>query len=383
MIYLLVFSLSSIFLYLAEKQINSLNKKILTCIALLFPILLATLRDEKVGIDVETYMKPLYLCSMRSKNISELFANMKAEFALMHLDYGYALMGYFASKITGGLWGIFLFNSLFCILPIYFGIVKYNKYIKCDVHVGTREVPIWAAMFIFYCLFYNNSLNQVRQIITCALLFYGLMSLLRKEYFRCIFIFLIACTFHKASVIFLYIVLLYFIAKSKHNILRIVLLFLLLVFFIFSIQIFYLGMNVLNALGLIPDKYYGEIFDKEYGQRDVNLSWLFIALVMLLMTALNLYKNRNDVIGRFLFMITCSFLALFNLSSYFSSFGRIQLYFMIYASVCLPLFATAGQSFIKESRLVSNMICVAVPLLYWFVACYLFDYTGTIPYYFI
>ena len=67
MIYLLVFSLSSIFLYLAEKQINSLNKKILTCIALLFPILLATLRDEKVGIDVETYMKPLYLCSMRSK----------------------------------------------------------------------------------------------------------------------------------------------------------------------------------------------------------------------------------------------------------------------------------------------------------------------------
>ncbi len=383
MIYLLVFSLSSFFLYVAEKQINSLNKKVLTFIALLLPILLATLRNERVGIDVETYMKPLYLCSMRSKNIGSFFANMKSEYALMHLDYGYALMGYFASKITGGLWGIFLVNSLLCILPLYFGIVKYNKILKCNVNVGSKEVPIWIAMFIFYCLFYNNSLNQVRQIITCALLFYGFMSLLRKEYIRGIFVFLVACTFHKASFIFLYIAIVYGFARSKNKNWRIILLFSLIVFLIFSIQIFYFGMNILNALGLVPEKYYGEIFNKEYGDRDVNLSWLFIALVMLVITALNLYNNRQDVMARFLFLITFSFISLFNLSSYFSSFGRIQLYFMIYASICLPLFATAGQSLIKESKIASNIICIIVPLLYWFVAVYLFDYTGTIPYYFI
>lgn len=381
MIYLITFALSSLILFFTERQRKCI-KYLGVILAISIPIFLATMRSESVGIDVATYMKPLFMCSMRSENLLDFFINMKNDPSLEYMEYGYGLISYIASKFTRGLWGIFLVNALLCILPVYFGINNLNKYLVV-IKKQTWTIPSWAGMFIYYCIFYNNSLNQVRQIICCALLFYAFMSILNKHSLRALIVFLVCLSFHISSLIFIYIVIIYLISKYKFNWLRIALIIALILFSIFSIQIFYGLMYFLNTLGLIPEKYQGEIFDVQYGTIDINISWLFVGILMFIISTIYYKHNSNDILACFMFFISLSFISLFQLSSYFASFGRIQLYFLIYSAVILPLSKQALIGIIKERILISNVINIFVPTIYWFVAIYLFDYTGTIPYSFI
>ncbi len=380
MIYLLVFFSSTLIMGVTENKHKSIRVAGMI-LATSLPILLATLRADSVGIDVMTYMKPLYLCSERSESISAFLYNMKQDPALQYLDYGYAFIGYFASKLFGGLWGIFFVNALLCYIPVLQGIRQIRIYQKNN-QTTTRPIPYWASMFVYYCLFYNNSLNQVRQLITCALLFYAFTVILNRKYFKAILPFLLSCTIHVASIIFVYVVIIYLIVKSKNSVLKAITVAALFVFLVFSIQIFYALMNVLNRFGLVGDKYQNEIFDVNYGERNLNLSWLFICLCTIVINGIYYYKNRKEVLSGFLFFMSLSFLSLFNISSYFSSFGRLQLYFMIYSVVSLPLTFDMLKGLIKERKLISDLTCIAVPLVYWIVAVYLLDYTGSLSYQF-
>ncbi len=399
MIYLFVFCISSLIIYLGEtaklkrlapnnnrySKNDALNlfwtKKVLIIIALFIPIFLATFRHETVGIDVYTYMKPLYLCTKRSSDIADFFVQMKNDTALQYMDYGYGFIAYVACKFFGTLNGLFFVNELLCMLPVYFGIKNINSHLsrnKIDLNI-----PVWLGMFIWYCCFYNNSLNQVRQLIVCAILFYAFTLFLNKKYVITVLLFCFSLTLHISAIIFIYIVLTYLICKSKHNFLRYLLAFLLIIFLIFSIDIFYFGMNILKNLGLVPEKYQGEIFDVEYGERNINLSWLFIGLVMIFSSGFFYYKNRQNIFARFLFFVSLSFLSLFNISSYFSSFGRIQLYFMIYATVAIPSMSKVIKGNIIGNVSASSLLSILVVVAYWIVAVYLLDYTGTIPYKFM
>lgn len=380
MIYLLVFFSSTLIMGVTENKHKSIRIAGMI-LAISLPILLATLRAESVGIDVTTYMKPLYLCSKRSESMAAFWDNMKQDPALEYLDYGYAFIGYLASKLFGGLWGIFFINALLCYIPVLQGIRQIRIYQKNN-HITLRLIPYWASMFVYFCLFYNNSLNQVRQLITCALLFYAFTVILNRKYFRAIVPFVVSCTIHVASILFVYIVIVYLIVKSKNSVLKALLTVALFVFAVFSIQIFYMLMKVFNWIGLVGDKYQGEIFDVDYGERNINLSWLFICLCTTIVTGINYLRNRKEILGGFLFFMSLSFLSLFNMSSYFASFGRLQLYFMIYSVVSLPLTYDMLKGVMKDRRLVSDVACIAIPLAYWIVAVYFLDYTGSIPYQF-
>lgn len=396
MIYIITFCLSVLLILLSENlkltKYNTENEssnykygnyicKLLNIVALLIPIMLATLRNETVGIDVYTYMKPLYLCAIESKGLTDFFSIIKNNSQLVYMDVGYALVAFIACKIFHSLQGLFFVNELLCILPLYFGIKNLNLYLK---KISVKyTVPVWLGMLIYYCCFYNNSLNQVRQIIACGILFFAFTLFLNKHYISTFFLFAFSCSLHISSIIFIFILLLYFVSKSKYNLLRIVLAVALIVFLFFSIEIFYLLMKILNYFNLIPDKYYGEIFDVEYGDRDINLSWLFLGIIALFVTGVYYYRNRNNFFARFLFFISLTFNSLFNISSYFISFGRLQLYFLVYFPVILPCAEAALEGIIVEKRLVSNLIIISSVVLFWIVSVYLLDYTGTIPYKFM
>ncbi len=376
MIYLLTYLCSAGILAYTERQQKSV-RTVGAVLALALPVLLATMRADTVGIDVGTYMKPLYLCSMRSEGLKDFFDNMAVDASLMYMDYGYAVICYFVCKLTGGLWGIFLANALLCFVPFWFALKNLNRYLERRGY--DFSIPAWAALFIFECLFYNNSLNQTRQIIDCCLLLCAVSLVLKRRYFTALLLFVVACTIHVSAFLFLYFLVLWWLAKGN-RVLRYLLVAALVVFALFSIQIFYLGMKVLDFFGLVPEKYFGEIFETEYGERNINLSWLFIGIFMLAVSGIYAYRFRKDPWGRFLLLVTVSYLSLFNLSSYFSSFGRVQLYFMIYACYIFPMAAPACKGLIAERRTVSVMVCTVVPLLFWIVAGYFLDYTGTIPY---
>lgn len=395
MIYLLVFGLSAIFLYLAEKKlvfrqgelIKIVNKFDANCrlalllLALALPILLATMRDISVGIDVSTYMLPLYRCSLKSNGLISFFENIKFDAQLVYIDKGYALIAYFACKIFRSVNGLFFANALLTIVPIFYAIKNFNKY--CKKRNYNIVIPLWLGMFIYYCCFYNNSLNQVRQIICCSLLLCAFALFLNRKYLKTCIIFFVAISIHVSSIVFLIILGIYLVAKSNHKWLRILFVVVLALFFVFSIQIFHLFMVFLNRLGLIPQKYIGEIFQVEYGDRNINLSWVFLSLLSLLATFVYWINNKNQIYARFLLLITLTLISLFNISSYYSSFGRLQLYFLFYCIPIFPLYYNICKHEFCEAKVISNVFVIFVVLLFWVVAVGLLDYTGTLMYKFI
>lgn len=395
MIYLVVFGLVATLMYFARpQQVQKYNVKngevaagtpligqILVGASLLILILFATLRDETVGIDVSTYMKPLYLCYRRSSGIASFMQNMKSDPQIMFMDFGYASVAYLSFLIFNSLHGLFFINAVLCYVPVVVAIKYFNRYFKAKNE--KIYIPLWLGMIVYNCFFFNNSLNQVRQLITCALLFCAMSLILNRKYITAIILVAFSITIHISSVVFVVILLAYWIAKSKYKWLQIGLICVTIIFAVFSIPIFYLVMKVLNAMGIVPQKYYGEIFLVHYGERDVNLSWLIVATVMLIVCILYRRKHPESKIALFLLFISLLFLSLFNLSSYFASFGRLQIYFMFYSIVVLAMTKEVFKGIVVENNLFGNMLVVILAVGYWFAVVYLGDYTGTMPYNFM
>lgn len=385
-IYPITFILSSLFFYLGENLKK--NKKTYMFIGIAIPILIATIRAESVGIDVLTYMKPLYLCSKGADSLTDFFHDLKSTPALEYLDYGYALIGYFATKIFHGLWGIFLVNAILCIVPVYLGLKYFNNYFK---KINYPQIPIWLGMLTYLVIFYNNSLNQVRQIIVCGLLFLAVSLLLNKKIFVPILLFLFCLTIHISALIFLIFLMIIFISWKQNKILNYISFIFLIAFFFFGRQIFYLVMYILQNLKIIPDKYLGEIFNVEYLTFDLNITWFIISLALLFVMVLRLYiykKTKYNVGEKFpfidfmLFFISLCFFSLFPFASYFISFGRLQLYFFIYAVLIIPMIPFFFKTKIPLDNQINLLPVVLLLLFYWVVGVGLTDFTGTLNYLF-
>ena len=379
MIYLLMFIFSSVIIFAFENE-GKVMRRIGLCIGIFAPVVLATIRAETVGIDVATYMKPLYLCAKDSQNISAFFSNAAANEDIKFMEKGYALLGYLTTKITGGLWGLFLANELLCIVPILFAVRECNNYISGSADYNLK-IPYAFVLFVWLCIFYNNSLNQVRQLIGCSLILLAMMKLINKKYAVAILLWVIAYVIHSSALIMICFVVLYFIAKSNSRILFALALVLIAVFALFSVQIFYAAMIILDKLNILSEKFSGEVFGGTYEEINLNLSWMVISVAMLAFSIYNLICYHESALFKYLFLIAITTMSLFGFSSRFANFGRLQLYCLIYVILILPMRQErkfTGLNLLQSVWLVN--LKIIIPIAYWIVSVYLFDYTGTIPY---
>ena len=70
MIYIIIFAVSSLFLWLSEKSKSRYTRKIFAFIAILLPCILAGMRADTIGTDVKVYVEPIYDAAKQSKNFS-------------------------------------------------------------------------------------------------------------------------------------------------------------------------------------------------------------------------------------------------------------------------------------------------------------------------
>ena len=78
---------------------------------------------------------------------------------------------YVIAKIIGNLQWVLFFIHILIVVPIYLGLRKFKD----------LDGKLWLCMLVFYFMFYNVSLNIVRQYIAIAILFYGISSLLNDK----------------------------------------------------------------------------------------------------------------------------------------------------------------------------------------------------------
>lgn len=196
-IYLLVFSCAILFFWMSRQTYSNISsrgnmflRKIFLCVGVLLPCLLAGLRANSVGIDVEVYIVP-HMRAACSPNVHSLFDCFEA--LDMAPEYLYMLLVYFCSRFTADEGFLLFMIQFFTIVPLALAAWKLRDRISVPLAMGTY----------LFC-FYNNTLNMMRQSIACAFILLGAVCYLdngvklNKKSIAC---FVIACLFHKTGII--------------------------------------------------------------------------------------------------------------------------------------------------------------------------------------
>lgn len=375
--YFLMFISTVVFFYLAEKSSRKFGIA-LNIIGLSLPIILAVLRKNNVGIDVNVYMSPTLEAANNSSNLSEFLQIKALNSAWGTLDIGYALIIYFCSKYFFSLSGLFFINEFLCIVPIFFALKLFNKYI-CKIDKG-RKLPLWLAMLIYLFLFYNSSLNQTRQAITMSLTLLIFSLILNNKYTLSCLLFILACTIHSSAIVILGILFIYFICKFKLKFLQIFLIVFSILFLLFYNQIFYFVIDVLISLGIIRDKYLGEILNGSDGF-NISFLWLITNAFLLFITIL-MCKKTNFWIDKFFLLITIVSFGMMLFASSYSSFGRLQQYFLYFLIFIIPEFIFILRDKTQLDFFIHLAVIFLFAFAYWVIGIGLVDPTGTKQYLF-
>lgn len=140
---------------------------LLSAAAILIPTLLAGCRGYSVGTDVGYYVVPNFEYALSGASLKEVFSFEHAKEPM------YNLMNYGLAHLTG---------NVQCMLFVL-GLVTYGS-----VFIGAyrlrKKAPMVMVLALYFLLFYNDSLNLMRQHFAMALLFLGAQDLLEGRYLR-------------------------------------------------------------------------------------------------------------------------------------------------------------------------------------------------------
>ena len=174
-LYIFVFAVSLVLIAIAEKQKSKKIFWILSVIALLIPCLLAGFRNEHIGRDVLHYLKPMTDLAINSKTIGDFFSgSWPISYGVMHtasLEYGFTGLIYIFTKITRSLPAVQFLVSAMILVPVYIALAR-----------NREKAPLWLGMAVFYLLFYNGTLNLMRQWAATALLVLAFQLLLERKW---------------------------------------------------------------------------------------------------------------------------------------------------------------------------------------------------------
>ena len=193
MIYIICFIISSSLFYISSKQKNKAVGLMIDCIALLLPCLLAGLRASSVGTDVTVYLEPMFNLAKES-NTFELFMskswyqgwNLRG---VADIEIGFSVLVYLVTKIFNNFYVLQFVIQCLTIIPIYCGL-KIKK-----------EKNLWIGMLVYFCMFYNISLNIMRQMIALSFLFLAFQYFLKRRNKLYIFYSIIAISFHNSAIL--------------------------------------------------------------------------------------------------------------------------------------------------------------------------------------
>lgn len=190
MIYLVMFCLSSILIHFAEVSQKKRQSKLVYCflviISLLLSAAMAGVRDETVGSDVLGYGRGTFLSSIKYHSLSDFIAKTD-------LENGYCAINYIVSRFTDNPHWFYFIIALLMNIFVFWGVYRYKK-----AHSNFR---IALAMFVYYTVFYNQSLNILRQSLAIAIILFAVNFMFEKKYVKYIILCFCAMLFHTSAII--------------------------------------------------------------------------------------------------------------------------------------------------------------------------------------
>lgn len=358
LIYIIFFLLSFLFIYLSNKYEN--KKKFFVFLALFLLSFLAAIRDSSVGTDVNYYVKPIFINSVKY--------GFFEHYALETKEIGYLFFNYIISLFTSN-FNIYLFFMQFFML--FFAYKGLN-------YINPKHKTLIFIIYVF--LYYNRSLNVIRQSMALGLVLVSLKYIFNNNPKKFICIIFLAFLFHKSALVFLIAYPLYkLLGSSNKNSYYILILFLVFSFlFIFNfkdILLFLVNINVLPTRFVkYTTIYFNEVIDFELADLLID-----IALIIIYFFFNKLIKKKYPHATFFFFFLLIDLLCNIVGGSY-TVVNRIGLYFRIPAEL---FFFSCFDSFLKEENgknVFSSLFSIIIIVAYW-VYLYGYRHVGrTIPF---
>ncbi|MSE04354.1 hypothetical protein GKC34_15200 (plasmid) [Lactobacillus salivarius] len=374
-IYIVCFIFSLIFSYGYEKS----NIKLLMAISLFFPVAIAAFRADIIGTDVQVYARQLYNIAINSKNFDE-FLNMKwyaiwrfkevSEFEL-----GYTILVYLSAKLKSFafLLGCTQFLTIF---PLYLSLNRYKNRYKYIVTIG---------LSIYYLLFFNMSLNMMRQWIAMTMIMLAYVHLKDSKYVQSTIIFIIAVLFHRTAIIGLGVLITYvLLRKNKREIflkfstkrynLNIVIFITIMTLLITTVLSNSFRMMLTNLLGLSDYSTYVN------GTVAISINQIYTDIPVLLLF-LMIWKRRKNI-EDYTFLTFCIFsnIVLSQLSSVMAYSSRIVLYISVFKMLIVPIYLNNLQGRLK--KIITLILILLFYSIYWYYTYVIKGTDATVPYVF-
>lgn len=337
-------------------------------LAVLPPILIAGLRDSTVGSDTDLYVVPVFnSIASNGQNLME-FIDSNTD-----IEVGYLFLNYVIAQLTDQSFFLLLSIHMLIIIPIYITAMKWREHLSPMLF-----------MFIFYMIFFQESLSIARQSIALSFSLLAFSLFMEKKYIKSFIFAIVAFLFHQTAVIALSIPLIFF-AVDRFSIREY---YLYYIGVTIAVAFFFLNFDAI-LIWLIDGGYIDMKFlrytsiDNEFspvlGAANFVVKIVIIAYIIYVMVSYQL-----DTLLKF-FLVIAVLDMLFSLCALIlQPLDRISLYYRLMACISLPyiiynypiIYADDGVPYTKP---IEGMLCVLL-LAYWFYVYMLGNYDETADY---
>lgn len=380
-IYLFTFVFSCLSLFVFEKTTGKI-KYLFLFIGIFLPSLLAGCRADIIGTDVRNYVEPIQIYASGMKRFNEFINGnivLLSGDAFSRIEKGYVTFVFLISRINKSLF-LNLFTTQFLIIGLMVGgLLRIQKYINISVSFS---------MYVYYMLFFNISLNLVRQSIAMAIIFFAFPFLLEDKWIYFLISIFIATLFHRTAIISFIILVLYICLVRKFKIRK--LKFgtkninikgrpLISVIIILSVAIILIiSSSALNSiLSILNLSNFGLLYSNGFGSFSLNQVLIRFPFLLLLIFCWKKMESNN--LKYFYLVLTVIDTLFAQMSGGSSIILRISYYLSIFYVYAVP---NEIEVFSARSRFVLQMIFLIGCTAYWYYMFVVNNYNETIPFVF-
>lgn len=371
MIYWFVFAVSIWATYCAQ---NFIKHKVVfllfSAIAVLLPSALAGCRSSGIGTDTLIYADQVWDMVVSCDDWKTLIS-LFAVGALGDIEIGYLILNFITRIFSTNLNAMYFTTNFIVVLFFYL-----------SAYDNRKQAPMWLVMTLFFFLYYNLSLNIIRQSIAFSLTMYSFKYIEQRKWKKYIVWQLITFTMHNTAFLNLLLLPLYFIPRIKKAKRRKI--WILGTYCIIPMGLFSLDkiLTMSISIGIIPGKFM--MYAAADSDSVINITDLTTnigLLVILFLASLGLKRSYTRMETRANMFAKISSI-LISLSSFVSQHAARIAYYIAPLVNCF--FIPRALFSLKQRNLALYRILLACTILlviaYWYWLVVVRDNTETYPY---
>lgn len=374
-IYIITFLISLFLMFLSIKCLNLEKIKrsallkiiyyLLVFTAILLPSLLAGCRDYSIGTDVLIYGNTWFNNAVRTPNF---FVYTKWATS-SSIGFLYATFNYIISLFTSNPHYFYFWYS-FTESTIVFLALKKNQ----DI------VNVTWGFAIYLFMFFNLTLNVLRQSMALVILLYGFIYIRKHKPIKFAIVTMIAFLFHNTALIGIVMYLIYIFVNKKPKFLYQVLATIATLVFVVFFEKF---QNILLGNGIISQRYNFYMNNSSLASGGFYTHIVLMCLPTLMLYLLSKTNNVDESVfnGLKMFVIISTILSLLNLKM--AALSRITQYFDIYFIYALAFIINHGVQLKVKAISFNKVFLLAYLLTYWIIIYGVINSGETVPYVFM